>query len=131
MGSGEGAMRHYEKALKAFAARAANELNWDIEALIVYGSAARGEADKESDIDLMVVLKRDDPALVGRVEQIRDSVVFEYGQAISLDFETYEGLSKLVEYGDPFALNVLEEGKVVWDHKGYFEKLRAHKLYQP
>lgn len=126
-------MCRYEKALKAFVARVTNELNRNVQALIVYGSIARGEATEESDIDLMVVLKRNDPELAGHVERIRDSVVFGYGQAISLDFETYEGLRKLVEDGDLFARNVLEEGKVLMDPKGYFNKLRAIRLkfYQP
>jgi len=121
-------MRRHEKALRAFAERAEKELNGDIEALIVYGSVARGEATKESDLDLMVVLKSLDAELKAQVKCIRDDVVFEYGQAITLDFETYESLRKLVESGDPFVYSVLEEGKPLWDPKGYFQELRAGRL---
>jgi len=125
-------MRNYEKALKVFAERVGRELNGDIEALIVYGSVARGEATRESDIDLMVVLKGKDPELKDRVKRIRDSVVFEYGRAITLDFETDESLRKLIDYGDPFVSNVLEDGKPLIDPRGYFAELRGGrvKLYQ-
>jgi predicted nucleotidyltransferase len=48
---------------------------FDIEALILYGSAARGEADEESDLDLLVVTPQPLPSRFARHE-ITD-VVFE------------------------------------------------------
>ncbi len=126
-------MRRYDKALKAFAERTEKEINGSIEALVVYGSVARGEATRESDVDIMVMLNRPSSEMKEKVRRIRDDVVFEYGQAITLDFETYSSLRKMAENDDMFASNVLEEGKALWDRKGRFGKLQAIavRVYQP
>jgi predicted nucleotidyltransferase len=68
---------------------------FDIEALILYGSVARGEADEESDLDVLVVTMQPLPSRSARHE-ITD-VVFEvnlrYGTNISslvVDQEAWE-----------------------------------------
>ncbi|HEY5596424.1 MAG TPA: nucleotidyltransferase domain-containing protein [Candidatus Bipolaricaulota bacterium] len=121
-------MSIYKKALRTFVTQVEKEMGRDVEALIVYGSVARDEATEESDIDLVVVLKRHNPEIASRIEQIRDSVVFDFGKAITLDFETYASLAKMVQCGDPFAYNVLSDGKPLLDHNGCFPKLRTERV---
>ncbi len=67
------------QALNALRAKLFNE--FDVEKIILYGSAARGEATAESDIDLLIVTKN--PKNRWQQHQITD-VVFD----VNLQFDT-------------------------------------------
>lgn len=78
--------------LTANQARALDELRqrlfeeFDIEALILYGSVARGEADEESDLDLLVVTFQPFTSRFAR-HAITD-VVFEVNLRYNTNFST-------------------------------------------
>jgi predicted nucleotidyltransferase len=59
-----------------------------LSAVLVYGSYARGEADDESDFDVLIVLDRVDnyAAEVDRTSEIIGSLSLEYGVSISRVF---------------------------------------------
>jgi predicted nucleotidyltransferase len=59
---------------------------FDIEALILYGSVVRGEADKESDFDLLVLTSRPFPSRFAR-HAITD-LVFEVNLRYGTNFST-------------------------------------------
>lgn len=85
---------------------------FDIEALILYGSVARGEADRESDLDLLVLTTRPFPSRFAR-HAITD-LVFEvnlcYGTNLStlvVDRETWEtGITSVLPLHD----EILQDG---------------------
>ena len=58
---------------------------FDIEALILYGSVARGEADEESDLDLLIVTAR--PLMRPARHEITD-MVFEVNLLYGTNFST-------------------------------------------
>jgi uncharacterized protein len=62
------------------------EIAGDGAMLIVYGSYARGEEQKDSDVDLMVVLP-DEKALFPIKDKIRDAI-FEIGYDVDFLFST-------------------------------------------
>ncbi|MFH1148794.1 MAG: nucleotidyltransferase domain-containing protein [Pseudomonadota bacterium] len=73
-----------QEALNALRKRLFTELR-DIDELILYGSVARGESDGESDIDLLVITRRD----FSRVERHRiTDLVFDINLLYGTNFST-------------------------------------------
>lgn len=81
----------------------------DLESLILYGSQARGDASKYSDIDILVILKRAfnyRQELENTSEFIGD-ISLEYDTVISRTFISQESF---LDNNNPFLLNIRREG---------------------
>jgi len=80
--------------------------------VILFGSAARGEITKDSDVDFLII-KRETP-LYG-ADRIRElSRVID--RNIPVDFLIYrpEEFDKRLRMGDPFLKTIVKEGKVLY-----------------
>jgi len=79
-----------------------------LKGLYLYGSYARGEADPESDLDVLVVLDGYDrySAEIERTSQLGARLSLEYGVSISKVFMTE---TKWLQGDTPFLANVREE----------------------
>lgn len=115
---------HYREAARQFAERAARELNGEIQAVVLYGSVARGEATRASDIDLLIVTPRPD-AIRARVVEIEEEIDarHQYGTFLTATYMTLEEVRERARLGSPHLLNVLAEGMVLYDD-GSFTRLR-------
>lgn len=82
------------------------------EKIILFGSAARGDTDEYSDIDLIVV-KETDQRFVQRLVEAGSFI----SSNISVDIIVYtpDELSAMVEEGNPFIEKALKEGKVLYE----------------
>ena len=79
--------------------------------VIMFGSQARGDATKESDIDLLVILPSINNKLLNLTSDIAWEVGFDAGRVISAIPDTKEQMRL---YGFlPFYRNIKEEGIVV------------------
>ena len=115
------------KALTEFRDRVVKELGDRINAIIVYGSVARGEAGEESDIDVLIV---------GKDKEIR-SMITEIGYEIDYEnrFETFitpvyytkEEIEHRIKIGSPFIHEVLKDGVALYDD-GTFKRIREKML---
>lgn len=94
------------------------------EQVILFGSYARGEARKYSDIDLLVIKKTKKP----RWERIRDIMnllsrkrdqrdVGKYLGPIDVKIYTPRELKKEIELGDFFIEEVMEQGRVMYERR--------------
>ena len=81
------------------------------EKIILFGSAARGNAGPDSDADFLIV-KKDTPHYgADRIRELSRIIK----RKIAVDFLIYrpEELEKRLKMGDPFLKAILKEGKVL------------------
>jgi predicted nucleotidyltransferase len=93
-------------------------VDWDslgVGSVTLYGSVAREEAGSQSDVDILVVLNRGEPWRTRR--KIYESiypVIEVLGVDISLMVIRADDWLDMLGIGDPFAANVLREGRALW-----------------
>lgn len=109
-------MKTRQAFLEKEARRIAKELarKYKPEKIILFGSVARGDADKDSDIDMLIVKNSKKP-MPERILEVRRLVdADEPFDPIVYPLETIEWR---VEQGDFFLKDALKEGKVLYDEK--------------
>lgn len=82
--------------------------------VVLFGSAARGECDQESDIDLLVVLKNGDRRLRDEISMASFDLILKYDVILSpmvMDRETYEWHKR---YKDPLYNSIKKDGIDLW-----------------
>jgi predicted nucleotidyltransferase len=80
--------------------------------IILFGSAARGEADADSDLDVLVIKETPEP-FVQRLETM--ARLCPPGVHADILVYTPEELQRMVEDGNPFILHALEEARVIYE----------------
>jgi len=117
----------YQKALTVFRDRVVKELSDSIDAIVVYGSVARGEAGEDSDIDLLIVGR--DREIRRRVSEISYEIDYEnkFETFITPIYFTREEFEHRVKVGSPFVYQVLEDGVALYDD-GTFKRVREKVL---
>ncbi len=98
------------KLAKEVRERLSKELGAPIR-VIMFGSQARGDANKESDIDLLVILPEIDARTTRIASDIAWEVGFEAGRVISAIPDTKEQMKRYAFL--PFYQNIKREGVVV------------------
>lgn len=82
-----------------------------IDAMMLFGSAARGDAHDESDVDLLAIYEASNPYSLKKA-------------SLELQFMPFKELLKLAAEGDLFAIHLALEGKIIFDNKGIFKEFR-------
>lgn len=115
------------KALMDFRDRVVKELGNRINAIILYGSVARGEAGEESDIDVLIVGR--DKEVRSKVSEISYEIDYEnsFETFITPVYYTKEEIEHRIRVRSPFILEVLKDGVVLYDD-GTFKGIREKVL---
>ncbi|EEE44249.1 anti-phage Hailong system nucleotidyltransferase HalB [Roseibium alexandrii] len=82
-----------------------------IDALMLYGSAARRDTDENSDIDLLAVCNTDLP-------------YSHKVNGIEIQFMNADKLIEMGQSGNLFAMHLAYEGQVIFDFSGHFSRLK-------
>ena len=82
------------------------------EKAILFGSSAREEADRWSDIDL-IVIKRTDRRFLDRLADIIDIIQPDF--ALDVLVYTPEEFERMLAEGNPFLTRAVEEGRVIYE----------------
>jgi len=112
----------YEKIITHLRERLVKELGDNIDSIVLYGSVARNEAHKDSDIDILIVTRNDDRKLYDRISKIRTQIDLDNNTLTALVQMSRTELEQHVKLGSPFIENVLKEGVILYD-SGFFEKI--------
>ena len=85
---------------------------YEPERVILFGSAARGDADERSDID-MIVIKKTEERFVQRL--VTAGALVPAGISADIFVYTPEELDTMVAEGIPFIAEALRDGKVLYE----------------
>ena len=99
-----------QKALKEFKSLLEESLPEEIVLMKLFGSKARGDARKDSDIDVLVVTKSDDWRMCNVVYGIVTDILLEEEICISPKVISKSHYDYLVNLEAPFIKNVNREG---------------------
>ncbi len=113
----------YRKVAEEFAERVVAELGDEVEAIVLYGSVARGTAAEGSEIDLLVV--EANPIVTReKVDEICDDYLYkrDFHELIILVQRSENGLKKLVDVRSQYFGKVVREGVVLHDN-GVFARV--------
>ena len=115
------------KALMDFRDRVVKELGNRINAIILYGSVARGEAGEESDIDVLIVGR--DKEVRSKVSEISYEIDYEnsFETFITSVYYTKEEIEHRIKVRSSFIFEVLKDGVVLYDD-GTFKGIREKVL---
>ena len=86
----------------------------EVLSITLYGSQARGDAKSESDIDVLVVVRRDTPTLRQALTDLAWQVQFEYGVVILDIIRSVEQFNRMRANRFPFYQNIEREGVLLW-----------------
>lgn len=113
----------YEKIAAHLKDKLVEELGDRIDAIILYGSVARKEANENSDIDILIVTRDDDKRLYDTISKIRTRIDLENDTLTSLLQMSRIELEQYAKLGSPFLENVTEKGVTLHD-SGILKKIR-------
>ena len=115
------------KVLANFRDRVLKDLGDRINAIVVYGSVARGEYRDDSDIDVLIV--GSDKEIKSKVSEIIYEIDYEnnFETFITPVYYTREEIEHRVKVGSPFIYEVLKDGVVLYDD-GTFKGIREKML---
>lgn len=88
---------------------------YEPEKIILFGSAARGDTDEYSDIDLIVV-KKTDQRFIQRLVEVTAFLPRDLTVNVDALVYTPDELKALIEEGRPFIEQALKEGIVLYEN---------------
>ena len=105
---------NYQKAVDEFVRRVRRKYEDKIDSIILFGSVARGEAKEDSDIDILVVVKKKNVKDMKEIYGIAFEVSMEYLLDVSPKVYGMNEISNSLKIGVPFIKEVLKEGVSVY-----------------
>lgn len=89
-------------------------VEYEPERVILFGSLARGDVGEWSDLDLLIVKKTTDPFL-----ERSKKVALLCRAMVGVDYLVYtpDELEEMINRGNPFILEALEEGRTLYDRR--------------
>lgn len=100
----------YRKAVDKFVKMSMDKCGDKLEEIILFGSVVRGEANEDSDIDILVITKEDSFKMQKLLSEIVIDVLLTTGIYLSLKVLSPEEYNHLKKINSSFYRNVSREG---------------------
>jgi len=101
--------RQERQALEAFKTQLLHKFDGGVARLFLYGSKARGESHRGSDLDVMVVLRRPDRQSSDAVYDLSFDIAVRYGVPLSVHVYTWREFLRYWRLPSSFMTNVAAE----------------------
>jgi len=101
-------------ALGEYVRRLRQEHSGQVVRVVLFGSRARGEANEESDADLLVVVRSDERQTHRPIERLGTEISLEYGLVLSELIVGPERYEKLRRFRPPLYKHIEAEGIDLW-----------------
>ncbi|MBT3690971.1 hypothetical protein HOG16_01875 [Candidatus Woesearchaeota archaeon] len=114
-----------------FAVKAYKKFKEVIKSVVLFGSSAKGEATKGSDIDIVIIIDDCvidwDQELIAWYRQELGELLSEqkYNKELHLTTVTLSTFMEEVRVGEPTVINMLRYGETLIDHGGFFNPLKV------
>ena len=105
--------RKYRKAVDEFVKKAMDNYADKIDSIILFGSVARGEAKRNSDVDILVITNGDSFEMQRLISGIVVEILLETGIYVSVKVLSKEEYELLRDIDSLFYRNLSEEGIVI------------------
>ena len=102
------------RALESFVKTLKEKYGYKIYKIILFGSTVRGEAEEESDIDVLIIA---DGVTQKEVSKIAFQILLKYGEVISSIVEDKQQFEKYKDYSSH--RNILREGVEIRQSRSY------------
>lgn len=103
-----------EIALERFKETLVKRYGKQIDLIELFGSKARGDDDKDSDIDLLLIIKKKNRKLIDRIYDVVIDIDLNYELDISLKIFSKVEYNRLCRLQTPFMQNIADEGVLLW-----------------
>jgi len=104
-------------ALTDYVETIVNACGEEIVAVVLYGSQARGDAEAESDIDLLLVVRHDSRALRRTLADLAWQIQFVHNVVISDIVRTLDEFHQMQQLRFPYFQNIEREGVLLWKNQ--------------
>ena len=101
--------RREQQAIEALKTRLLQTFDGQVARLLLYGSKARGEAHRGSDVDVLVVLRTADRHAADVVYDVTFDVVLEYRVPLSVHVYSWREFQRYWRLPTSFMANVADE----------------------
>jgi len=102
------------KALAEYLTRLRQEFGEQVQRVILYGSKVRGDFDKESDIDLFVVLQDTNLKLENSLTHLGVEVDLKYDVLLGDFVVSQKRFARMAEIQEPLYQSLMSEGVELW-----------------
>jgi len=105
---------HEREAITEYLERLREKYADQVARVVLFGSKARGDGDEESDIDLFVVLRTDDPELKDEIWQMSYEIELKRGVAFGDLVVGRSDYARMRRIEEPVFRNIRDEGIELW-----------------
>lgn len=103
--------RKERKALQEYIGKLYKLYSGYIEKIILFGSKVRGDAGKDSDIDILIVIRNGSKELKNKITDLAFEIILKYGVDIEPTIFDKKEWMRLTKIPTSFVYCVLKEGK--------------------